>query len=79
MMRMIKFIWDFRGPNAVKTAQHHVIHLNEFIEKESLPIHIVKTELNTEMQAIAYMVVPETLMNDLRERLKPHRGELYSE
>lgn len=31
------------------------------------------------MQAIAYMVVPETLMNDLRERLKPHRGELYSE
>ncbi len=78
-MRMIKFIWDFRGPNAVKTAQHHVIHLNEFIEKESLPIHIVKTELNTEMQAIAYMVVPETLMNDLRERLKPHRGELYSE
>ena len=78
-MRMIKFIWDFRGPNAVKTAQHHVIHLNEFIEKESLPIHIVKTELNTEMQAIAYMVVPETLMNDLRERVKPHRGELYSE
>ena len=78
-MRMIKFIWAFRGPNAVKTAQHHVIHLNEFIEKESLPIHIVKTELNTEMQAIAYMVVPETLMNDLRERLKPHRGELYSE
>lgn len=78
-MRMIKFIWDFRGPNAVKTAQHHVIHLNEFIEKESLPILIVKTELNTEMQAIAYMVVPETLMNDLRERLKPHRGELYSE
>ena len=78
-MRMIKFIWDFRGPNAVKTAQHHVIHLNEFIEKERLPIHIVKTELNTEMQAIAYMVVPETLMNDLCERLKPHRGELYSE
>ena len=78
-MRMIKFIWDFRGPNDVKTSQHHVIHLNEFIEKESLPIHIVKTELNTEMQAIAYMVVPETLMNDLRERLKPHSGELYSE
>ena len=33
-MRKIKLIWDFRGQAAAKTAEHHEIHLKEFLETE---------------------------------------------
>ena len=29
-MRKLKLIWDFRGPDALKTAEHHEIHLKEY-------------------------------------------------
>ena len=32
----IKLIWDFRGPEALEIAKHHVIHLEEFAKKEDL-------------------------------------------
>ena len=31
-MRNLKLIWDFKGPDALKIAQHHEIHLKEYIE-----------------------------------------------
>jgi len=37
MERQIKLIWDFRGPNALLTAQHHEIHLKDFIKTEGSP------------------------------------------
>ena len=33
-MGQIKLIWDFRGHFAAKTAEHHEIHLKEFLEKD---------------------------------------------
>ena len=35
MTRKIKLIWDFKGHFAAKTAEHHEIHLKEFLEKEN--------------------------------------------
>ena len=72
-MRKIKLIWDFRGPASVKTAEHHEIHLKEYIAIEQLPITIT----GFEMHAIAYMVVTDEHMIGIRDALKPHRGELY--
>ena len=40
MNRKIKLIWDFRGPVAAKTAEHHEIHLKEYIILEKLPLNI---------------------------------------
>ena len=40
MERQIKLIWDFRGADALKTAEHQEIHLKEFIQIEQLPIAI---------------------------------------
>ncbi len=76
-MRQIKLIWDFRGEASAKTAEHHEIHLKEFIEMEKLPITITGFNLINEMHAIAYIVVTDEHMIMLRDRLKPHRGELY--
>lgn len=77
MSRQIKLIWDFRGPASTKTAEHHEIHLKEYIQIEKLPIEITGFESYNEMHAIAFMVVTDELMVPMRDALKPHRGELY--
>jgi hypothetical protein len=79
MSRQIKLIWDFRGPASAKTAEHHEIHLKEFISIEKLPLNITGFEIKDEMLAIAFMVVMEENMIQVRDALKPHRGEVYVE
>ena len=79
MSRKIKLIWDFRGPAAAKTAEHHEIHLKEYIAIEKFPINITGFEVQGEMQAIAFMVVTDENMIQVRDALKPHRAVLYTE
>jgi hypothetical protein len=76
-MRKIKLIWDFRGPAAEKTAQHHEIHLKEYIASEKIPLNITGFEAKNDMHAIAFMVVTDNEMIAVRDALKPHRAELY--
>ncbi|WP_026706205.1 hypothetical protein [Flavobacterium soli] len=78
MSRQIKLIWDFRGPASAKTAEHHEIHLKEYIQIEKLPLNITGFEIFSEMHAIAFMVVTDDFMVSVRDALKPHRGEIYS-
>ena len=73
----VKMIWDFRGPNAGKIAKHHSIHLKEFATIEKLSDVLVGDEQLSEMHAIAFMVVDQKLVSDLRARLKPNRGQRY--
>lgn len=77
MSKKIKLIWDFRGPASAKTAEHHEIHLKEFIEVEQLKINITGFEIYNDMYAIAYMVVTDEIMITVRDILKPHRGEIF--
>lgn len=77
-MRQIKLIWDFRGPAAAKTAEHHVVHLREFITMEKLPLNITGFKAVNDMHSIAWMVVTDAHMIPVRDALKPHRGEVYN-
>ena len=77
-MRQIKLIWDFRGETSAKTAEHHEIHLKEYISIEKLPLNITGFEIKNEIHAIAFMVVTDENMISVRDALKPHRGEIYS-
>jgi len=79
MERLIKLIWDFRGPDADKIAEHHVIHLREFVTIERLPLKIIDKQVINEAHSIAYLVVNDQQMREVRDVLKPHRGELYEE
>ncbi|MDR0227810.1 MAG: hypothetical protein LBI72_01885 [Flavobacteriaceae bacterium] len=79
MSRQIKLIWDFKGPAGEKTAEHHVIHLKEYVAIEKLPITIIGFERLADIHSIAYMVVNDDQMRQLRDILKPHRGELFEE
>jgi len=76
-MRKIKLIWDFRGLAAAKTAEHHEIHLKEYIAIEKLPLNITGFQVLNDMHAIAFMVVTDENMIGVRDALKPHRGEIY--
>ena len=78
MSRKIKLIWDFRGAVAAKTAEHHEIHLKDYILSEKLPLNITGFQIIDEMYAIAFMVVEEDNMIAVRDALKPHRGEVYT-
>lgn len=78
MSREIKLIWDFRGPAAAKIAEHHEIHLKEYIEIEAILLNITGFEVINEMYAIAFMVVTDATLIAVRDALKPHRGEIYS-
>ena len=79
MNSKIKLIWDFRGPAAGKTAEHHEKHLKEFIAFEKLDLDITGYQHINEMYSFAYMVVEESNMIAMRDALKPHRGEVYED
>ena len=76
-MRQIKLIWDFRGPASAKTAEHHLIHLKEYIAIEKLPLGNTGFEIINDMYAIAFVVVTDEHMILIRDVLKPHRGEIF--
>lgn len=78
MAKKIKLIWDFRGSEALPIAEHHRIHLEEFIAKEKLELNETGIHKMTDMYCIAYMMVSEIQMPIVRDALKPHRGELIT-
>ena len=76
MARKIKLIWDFRGPEALEIAKHHVIHLEEFALKDELFFFETNVEPVNELYCIAYITVKEEDMIKYRDALMPHRGEV---
>ncbi|MBW8243867.1 hypothetical protein K1F50_13750 [Muricauda oceani] len=76
--RKIKIIWDFRGPGAAHTAEHYLKHLKEFAEVEELKYDLGGVEHFSPAHSIAYLVVAEFELKEVREILKPHRGQVYS-
>ena len=78
-MRKLKLIWDFRGPHGQKTAEHHLVHLKEYIAMNNLDVTLTGVEILNEMHSYAYMVIDESKMKPLRDALKPHRGQVYSQ
>lgn len=79
MSKKLKLIWDFRGPDAEKIAEHHVIHLNQFIDREQYEIKITGIDKINELHCLAFMVVSQETMIEIRDALKPHRGEWYEQ
>tara|TARA_B100000780_G_scaffold13784_1_gene9305 strand:- start:256 stop:486 length:231 start_codon:yes stop_codon:yes gene_type:complete len=71
-----KLVWSFSGEGALKTAEHHLIHLKEYSKSENVEVIEFGTEQQSQFIAIAFIVVAKDLVNDLRQSLKPHQGFL---
>lgn len=78
-MRKLKLIWDFRGPDGKKIAEHHDIHLKDYINIEKIEGALTGIETINDTHTLAFMVVREDQMKPIRDALKPHRGQLYIE
>ncbi|GLU45607.1 hypothetical protein [Allomuricauda sp. NBRC 101325] len=76
--RKIKIIWDFRGPGAAKIAEHYKKHLEEFVMIEELKFDLSGVEHFGPTHSIAFLVVAEFELKEIREILKPHRGQVYT-
>ncbi|RED47430.1 hypothetical protein [Seonamhaeicola aphaedonensis] len=77
-MRQLKLIWDFRGPDSEKIAEHHVKHLKDYIVKEKLSLNVTGVDVVNDSHTMAFMVVKESEMPSVRDVLKPHRGQVYN-
>jgi hypothetical protein len=55
------------------------MHLKEYISAEKLPLNITGFEVYNEFYAVAFMVVTDEHMIPVRDALKPHRGEIYTD
>ncbi|WP_430408870.1 hypothetical protein [Kordia sp.] len=75
-MAKVKLIWEFRGPAAKRTAAHHCIHLHDFIKLEQIDGEAIKTEEFSDMYVCASMIISQDDVPFMREKLKPHRGQL---
>ncbi len=74
MERTIKFIWDYYGKPAGKTAEHHKIHLQEFVEQRQLKDCQTGFEIIDENRAITFMCLPEKEALNLKDILRPERA-----
>lgn len=73
---MIKLIWDFRSIDGEKIAEHHVKHLNEYIQANKITNSKAEHSLISPNHWIAFITTPKTNMIQLRDALKPQRGEV---
>ena len=78
MNRRIKLIWDFKGSDSKQTAEHHIIHLKEFIQKEKLTEIDTGLDFINDLNSIAYMIVSENEVFKIRDALMPHRAEIVA-
>ncbi len=78
-MRKLKLIWDFKGPSGQKIAEHHEIHLKEYITVQSIKAYETGVEAIHELHSIAFMVIDESDLIPIRDVLKPHRGQVHLE
>ena len=76
MSKKIKLIWDFRGPNGLKTAQHHGKHFKEFAQIEKLNFYEIDQLESSDLHCLSFIVIDEKDMKIYRDALKPHRGQL---
>ena len=61
MNQKIKLIWDFRGPDALQIAKHHVIHLEEYTAAHQLENNATGVEKKSDLYSIAFLIVSKDI------------------
>ena len=76
MSQKAKLVQNFNGPDALKIAEHHLIHLKEFSELEKVIFLETGIDKVTDLAYEAFIIVEMDLVNTLRTKLKPTQGYL---
>ncbi len=75
-MARIKLIWDFRNKDAEQIATHHVKHLEEYLSTKKIENSNAGVEMISEDHWIGFIETDKSRMIELRDALKPQRGQL---
>lgn len=73
-MPLLRFHWDFFGPDAEPTAEHFLKHLDEFCAREGITAHrhwVTKLPV----RCTAVLECDEKHLKLVRDALRPVRGE----
>lgn len=62
--------------DALRIADHHLVHLNEYLNREDIFVVDKGTELTNEFSAMSFITIDNYLVEKLRVDLKPHKGFL---
>jgi len=74
MPQLIRLHWDFFGPDAPKTAEHFLKHLDQFCAREKITGYRHWVSEQT-IRSTAVMECEEQYLKLLRDALRPVRGE----
>ena len=76
IVRKVKLIWDFRGVDTQKMAEHYNKHLVEFFKSKK--INLIESGFTkvSEMYYFTYAIINEIDVNNVKDAIKPHRALL---
>tara|TARA_B100001093_G_scaffold483515_1_gene516095 strand:+ start:80 stop:313 length:234 start_codon:yes stop_codon:yes gene_type:complete len=77
-VKKVKLIWDFRGTDTQKMAEHYNKHLVEFFESKK--INLIESGFTrvSEMYNFTYAVIDKLDVNNVKDAIKPHRALLLN-
>ena len=78
MENKIRLVWDFRGEDALKTAEHQLSHIVEFMIKKDVSYLDKSSEKISNLHSICSIIINESDLDFIKKRLKPHRGFLVN-
>ena len=74
MSKKAQLIWIFNGKDSLKIAEHHLLHLKEFAQIETVPILKYGINKISPLSCEAFIVVEMEWVEKLRYKLKPNKG-----
>ena len=74
-MKLIKLIWDFKGPSSNKTAEHFKSHLDQFLKIENKTFSDLGSEIVNDSYSFVFVITSIDDLNFFKEKLKPNRGQ----
>ncbi|MCB9171139.1 MAG: hypothetical protein H6594_12400 [Flavobacteriales bacterium] len=73
-MALVRFHWDFFGPDAVPTAEHFCRHVEEFCDREGITRPRTWTSAFP-ARCVATLECEEAHVRTVRDALRPKRAE----
>ena len=73
-MTNIKFVWNFYGPDSKSLAEHHLVHLIDFISKENFLSLNSGISTESDNYAYSFIILDASSLEIIKLKLKPHQA-----
>ena len=73
-MTNIKFVWDFFGPDSKSLAQHHLVHLIDFVSKENILSLSSGVSTESDNYSYSFIILDSSYLEIIKSKLKPHQA-----